>query len=230
MHLHIERRGDVYWVENPTDPAENFADRWQSNPERKDAFFEWLQSAREDFETIAGKDDPQLIMESASAAVGDTLARRVRAATSPATPQGGALSLFRRAVNVFTAPHRQAPPWPVRPQGKVSIARSRCFQNGFRPKVLLHDAAPLKKGVALEFAAKTDVPKPYTVYWQIVNTGQEAKLSSALRGDFSTGVIIKGEIVHKEDAAYSGAHSVECFIVKDGSLAARSGAFIVNVS
>ncbi len=229
MDVHIQLRGGVYWIENPTDPAENFADRWQSNPERKDAFFEWLQWARNDFETIAGKDDPQLIMESASAVVGDALARKVQAGTSPTPSQSGALSLFGRAVTVLAAPHRQRPPWPSGRDGKVGIARTRTFRNGFRPEVLLHDAAPLKKGVALEFAAKTDVPKPYEVYWQIVNTGQEAKLSSALRGDFSAGVVIKGEIVHKEDAAYSGAHSVECFIVKDGTLAARSGAFIVNV-
>jgi hypothetical protein len=41
--------------------------------------------------------------------------------------------------------------------------------------------------------------------------------------------MVQGGIVRKEDAVYSGTHSVECFIVKDGNLAARSGAFIVNV-
>jgi Adenylyl/Guanylyl and SMODS C-terminal sensor domain len=229
MHSHIEQRDGVYWIENPTDPAENFADRWRSHPERKDAFFEWLHLAREDFESIAGKENLELVMESAGVALGESFARKVRADTSQAKSMGGALSLFQRAASVFSAAHRQAPPWAGRPQGKVRIARARTFQNGFRPEVLLHDAAPLRKGVALEFAATTDVPKPYSVYWQIVNTGQEAKFLNKLRGDFNFGVIVKGEIVHKEDAAYSGAHSVECFIVKDGSLAARSGAFVVNV-
>lgn len=229
MESHVLMRNGVYWIENPTDPAENFADRWQSHPERKDAFFKWLQFAREDFENIASNDNLQLVMESASVAVGDTLARKVRAGIAQKNPTGGALSLFQRAASVFSAAHRQAPPWTPRPQGKVRISRVRTFKNGFRPKVLLHDAASLSKGVALEFKATTDVQEPYAVYWQIVNTGQEAAGFGALRGDFSDGVVIKGEIVHKEDTAYAGAHSVECFIIKDNALAARSGAFIVNV-
>lgn len=229
MHLHIQQRNGVYWIENPTDPAENFADRWATHPERKDAFFQWLRLAHEDFKNIAGNDDPQLIMESASASVGDSLARKVRASAGQSKPAGPRQSIFQRAVSVFTAPHRLAPPWATRAKGKVSIAKTRVFQNGFRPIVLLHDSAPLTKGVSLEFAATTDVPKPYSVFWQIVNTGDEAKFRNDLRGDFNPDLMVQGSIVRKEDAVYSGTHSVECFIVKDGNLAARSGAFIVNV-
>lgn len=230
MHLHIKLRNGVWWIENPTDPAENFADRWQTHPERRDAFFKWLHLAREDFKNIAGEEDMQLVMESASVAVGDTLARKVRSGTSHAKPSSGAVALFKRAASVFSASHRKRPEWPVRPQGKVQIAKVRTFQDGFRPKVLLHDAAPLIKGISLEFAAKTDVPMPYAVFWQIVNTGLEAQRRGDLRGDFNSGVIVKGEITHRETTAYTGAHSVECFIVKDGALAARSGGFIINIA
>ncbi len=42
MPDHIERRGSQWWVENPAHPGENFADKWNSSPERREAFFEWL--------------------------------------------------------------------------------------------------------------------------------------------------------------------------------------------
>lgn len=35
-------------VLNPTRPEENFADRWISDPKRKDAFFHWLKTAKKD--------------------------------------------------------------------------------------------------------------------------------------------------------------------------------------
>lgn len=227
MHLAIQNRAGVYWIENPTDPAENFADRWKDHPERKDAFFEWLEFARDDFANIASEVSPQLIMESASAAMGDQLARK--ASISQQKPNSGVIGLFKRAAAVFSATHKQTPPWTSQAQGKVRIAKARFHRNGFRPTTLLNNAQALTKGVGLEFLAETDVPKPYSVYWQIVNTGTEATRLGKLRGDFSAGVIIRGEISHKEDAAYEGVHSIECFIVKDKVLAARSGAFIVNI-
>ena len=229
MHLQIKLRNGVWWIENPTDPAENFADRWQTHPDRRDAFFKWLTLARDDFKNIAGEEDMQLVMESASVAVGESLARKVRSGAGQSKPASSAIALFKRAASVFSASHRKLPPWAALPQGKVRLAKVRTFRRGFRPEVLLHDASPLQKGIDLEFAAKTDVPKPYAVYWQIVNTGTEAQGHGDLRGDFNSGVIVKGEIVHRENTAYAGAHSVECFVVKDGALAARSGAFIINI-
>jgi len=37
---------------NPTDPAENFADRWRQYPKRRDCFFMWLRKARADFSEL----------------------------------------------------------------------------------------------------------------------------------------------------------------------------------
>ena len=54
----IEIRNGVYWVANPVNPQENFADRWQQYPERKDNFFKWLkklQTDLDDLENCAGK-------------------------------------------------------------------------------------------------------------------------------------------------------------------------------
>jgi hypothetical protein len=48
----VEVRNGVYWVANPVQPQENFADRWQSNPKRAEAFFEWIAAAHNDFASI----------------------------------------------------------------------------------------------------------------------------------------------------------------------------------
>jgi hypothetical protein len=67
------------------------------------------------------------------------------------------------------------------------------------------------------------------VYWQVVNTGLEAERVNGLRGGFDEGVITAGKLTRRESTLYRGSHSIECFVVKDGLLAARSGQFIVNI-
>lgn len=74
------------------------------------------------------------------------------------------------------------------------------------------------------------MPAPYQVFWQVVNEGPEAAaVSGGLRGGFDTGTVDRGDITRQETTLYVGSHTIECFIVKDGYLVARSGAFIVNI-
>lgn len=42
-------------------------------------------------------------------------------------------------------------------------------------------------------------------------------------------MIQEGFLEKRESALYVGAHSMECFIVKDGYCVARSGLFVVNI-
>jgi hypothetical protein len=53
MDRFIHRNGRKYIIENPADPFENFADKWEHEPEKAAAFFEWLEQARADFGTAA---------------------------------------------------------------------------------------------------------------------------------------------------------------------------------
>lgn len=51
MQSHIEIRDGVYWVANPVNPdGENFADKWEKEPQRKVRFFEWLDQVERDVE------------------------------------------------------------------------------------------------------------------------------------------------------------------------------------
>ncbi len=79
----------------------------------------------------------------------------------------------------------------------------------------------------LEFQANTNVPKPYKVFWQVVNTGDEAQRAGQLRGDFYDSN--RAGRSRTEATKYTGMHWVECFVVKDNVCVARSGEFVVNI-
>lgn len=49
MDRYIETRNGVKWIQNPVNPAENFADKWEENPLLETNFKNWLISARQDF-------------------------------------------------------------------------------------------------------------------------------------------------------------------------------------
>jgi hypothetical protein len=68
---------------------------------------------------------------------------------------------------------------------------------------------------------KTNVPKPFTVKWQVLNTGHEAAAVNQLRGDFYDSEDTTGE-VRWESTKYAGTHWVEAFIIKNGTCVARS--------
>jgi hypothetical protein len=48
----VEYRNGVWWVENPVQPFENFADRWHTKPGSHERFFQWISQAHLDFASI----------------------------------------------------------------------------------------------------------------------------------------------------------------------------------
>ena len=83
----------------------------------------------------------------------------------------------------------------------------------------------MPKKYAIRFEANTNVPHPYEVQWQVVNTGTEA--AGNLRGGFE--VSDGGSGVRWETTAYAGTHWVEAFVVKNGVCVARSGRRYVRI-
>ncbi len=55
MPRHIEKFDGDYWVANPMQPEENFADRWRGDPALATSFFEWVEQAHTDFRNLAAK-------------------------------------------------------------------------------------------------------------------------------------------------------------------------------
>ncbi|MYZ42504.1 nucleotidyltransferase [Achromobacter sp. KS-M25] len=76
MEKYILWHNNRHWIPNPTDPLENFADKWAEHPERAAAFVEWLLKAREEFARAAHSRDRAIIAETVGRGVGLSLAHR----------------------------------------------------------------------------------------------------------------------------------------------------------
>lgn len=118
MHHYVHSDGRSYQIPNPTDPLENFADRWQKDPRRADAFFLWLKQAREDFGRLARATTVKDMNEAVSKHVGVGLTdRAVRKFGSPGT---GSLLRAVTAAPVAAASvpsFGNAPRVPTTPKG-----------------------------------------------------------------------------------------------------------------
>ena len=70
----IQRRSDGSWyIGNPTNPQENFADRWhEDNHARARAFFAWMDALQKDLFDILGSTNPQQFKEHLGRALGGT--------------------------------------------------------------------------------------------------------------------------------------------------------------
>ena len=49
------------------------------------------------------------------------------------------------------------------------------------------------------------------------------------RGGFEEGKAVPGKLTKHEGTLYTGSHGIECFIVRENKLLARSGVFVVNI-
>lgn len=108
MQNHIGRTPDGHFlIANPSDPTENFADKWRKHPERAAAFFEWLERARHDFAHVAELSNKQLITETLAKSVGSGVADRVRKRSASRL---GAPMVLTKGLVRSEAEARRAPP------------------------------------------------------------------------------------------------------------------------
>lgn len=227
MRNSIENRNGVWWVENPVNPKENFADKWSETSRKRELFFEWLDVLEREHQDLLADTGFQSVgyrlAESYGQREAESVVKKYAARTGKAAPS---LTNGRTLIK-FVVPHRQAPPWPLAPQFKVNV-RARASRDGWRTLNFSNGSAAIPKAHSLKFFAKTNVPRPFEVSWQVVNTGDEAKRADQLRGDFYPGEGDDG-LERKESTKYKGMHWIECFIIKDGKCVARSGEFVVNI-
>ena len=230
MEYHIQNQGGQVIIPNPSNPRENFADKWQKHPERQKNFQKWLGKVKQDFNAILAYTDILPFIEALSPLLGERAVNRAaaqifdKAETSSYEMQKSSFP----PPQFFNVPHRQQLRWSERIQGKVSI---ECIKqkDGYQPRVLKSGTA-ISKNWYLIFKADTTILHPYDVYWQVVNTGDEARRANGLRGEILSGARYKKARQWRESTLYLGSHWIECFIVKNGFVVARSGEFIVNIA
>ena len=220
---YVENRNGKWWVSNPVDPDENFADKWNEFPERREAFFRWVKKVRVDFSSAAQKHTLDEAVDEISPLLGREAV--VRAAEGMGLRASSALPVIVRpriqVPAIGDTGHLQRPQWPEIPQYNARITSTVHFKQGGRLLWPLTDK-PVSKHLSLRFKVKTSAPPPYEVRWQIANTGWEAAQARQLRGDFyQSDKSIDG--VRWESTAYAGTHLVEAFIIKNGVCVARSG-------
>lgn len=104
-----------YIIANPSDLSENFADKWEEHPERKDAFFGWLEQARADFQAILDEHNHEAITEILSPRIGQELAKQVENRSGQKSLLRGASSVA--ASTTATPAFGDTPRVPRKPQG-----------------------------------------------------------------------------------------------------------------
>jgi len=220
MRDHIEKRGTEWWVPNPVNPLENFADKWNETPRKMELFFEWLNSIEEEHNKLFSELDAKRIDSDLAKSYRYTAPKSQTVSLVPAKTQA-----------LMNVPHRQQPLWPVTPTYQISV------QGRFKKKDGTTDWQWFESGKTilptacdLLFHAETNTPAPFSVFWQVVNTGEEALRAKQLRGQiFPAKTAGVGGLTQKEATAYQGTHWIECFVVKNGTCVARSNEFLVNI-
>jgi hypothetical protein len=173
MPSFIAYKNGKWWVENPVEPGENFADKWNEYPERRTSFLQWLAKVQDDFARLSGRRSLEEAVEGLDAPLGRDVMTKV----------AGSLGIGRRTSIVPTTRqyivgplgefgHRQIAPWPIVPQlYKLSVSAAvHRKEHGKKLWELSDDVVP--KNVWIKFTLKTDVPSPYETRWQVVNTGR----------------------------------------------------------
>lgn len=237
MRNHIQVTGDHYYVENPVDPRENFADKWEAIPRKKDIFFDWLDSVEALFQDLAGlekEDDFKRVLKESfgnrdGAKSVDTFISKLPVNQRLILKSETSKTAYP-LVAIPRADHAKAPKW-----GKATTSHSatiRCVSpkwKGFRRGMPIRNDQPIRKKITLNFDVSTTVPGPYDVYWQVTNTGFEAFNAKCPRGDFYDSSLTLGKRKRTETTAYTGRHWVKVFIVKSNLIYAESEPFIVNI-
>lgn len=121
MEAAIEHDGTKYIIRNPTDALENFADKWEEHPERAQAFFAWLEQAREDFAAAGRLVEHRRMSSILSSRMGrDVTDQASDAALRPTRPSESGLLAAATSASAAAAPNvsfADAPRTPKKPDG-----------------------------------------------------------------------------------------------------------------
>ena len=103
MRRHIKVRDGVWWIENPVNPLENFADKWQEHPRKAQLFFEWLETMEAEYQHIITDDGFEKVGTYLSESYGQ---RDASAALTKYASRQGAQSDTTLAAPIILVPKR----------------------------------------------------------------------------------------------------------------------------
>jgi hypothetical protein len=223
MSGHIEKRNGEWWIANPIHPGENFADKWNETPERQEKFAQWLVQAERDFAEAIESNSPAFAVKRLSPSLGTATLTYASMSLGIAESRSTELSKFSspQVPGLSAADHCKPLRWTEQLTHRASIRGGVYHRLGGNKKLWELTNRTVPKNVGLRFRLETNVRTPYEVWWQVVNTGNEARLRNGLRGNFFRGDE-GNQNVHWEGTEYVGTHWIEGFVVVDGVCVART--------
>lgn len=236
MHLQMKKiyspkhNREIWYIENPVNNKENFGDKWPEETQKEEKFFEWLDKAKSDFSALKNM-DPSQAYRLLKNIIGTRAVNEAVRNLGYDELISENLKPINYSSQMLTVAHREQPRWGMSLLYNCDIyGRFNDITDRKKSKSITSQIT-IPKGCEIYFTATTNVPKPYDVYWQVVNTGEEAKNAfMGLRGGiFNAQTLGKGGLVQKEHSGFTGLHWIECFIVKNGICVARSSEFFVNI-
>ena len=200
MEKFIQQRDGHWWIPNPVEPEENFADRWNQYPGRRNNFVRWLEQAKRDFVQLAGKQRLEEVVDSLRAPIGTTIMAKVERNLGLASSVPAATVPTIRVAPIGDISHRRHAPWSIYNTYNATMKSSVHYKKNGRKLWPLADRI-LYKNLWLRFELETNTPPPFEIAWQVVNTGKEAADAGQLRGTFDSGDGIASR-VHWERSLY----------------------------
>lgn len=230
QYIRSHMNGREYHIDNPSytgGNVENFADKWNEHPERAITFFNWLKDAKNDLvdSMLLSKNDSErsILLENN---LGKHAINNMFQQNKTAASQEMKMAILQNKQIILNAPHRKKLPYAL-PHGYGVIINATVTTKDNNKYNYPENEGLIPKNSSIEFRALfSNIRKPFCIKWQVVNTGDEATRAQCLRGGFDNE---NNKTTRVETTAYSGHHSIQCFIIKDNRCVAQSDIFIVNI-
>lgn len=208
LQMGIDYDGGKPCVYNPVNTSEKLSEKWDKDEKYFILFLEWMEQIRTDFNI----DNRDMTIKDRTFYIKRSLSKN-----------NGDIGILLKDLYY----HKKLK-WTKIDLRDVKIKAYYSWK-GFRFKEIKSGTA-LNKNGELRFEVITNNPNNYDIYWQITNTGDEAKSVNCLRGDFYESKIEQGKKVRTETTLYLGRHYVEAYLVKDNICYGKSSPFEVNIT
>lgn len=206
----IEYENNNPSIFNPVNGNEKLSLKWDKDNDYFKLFLKWIEQLHTDFNT--GNMD--LTLQERAFYIQRSLHRQKN----------------EIGISLTSLEHHQKSKWTFSHITKINVEINTYYSwKSFRFKRIKSGEA-LNKNGDLRFEVKAENIKNYDVYWQVTNTGDEAKNANCLRGDFYDSKIEQGKRVRTETTSYIGRHYVEAYLVRNNICYGKSNPFEVNIT
>lgn len=207
----IEYEEEIPCIYNPVNRKEKLSLKWNKEKRYFERFLKWYAQLKTDFS-----------VDNKEVTLNESLYYMQRSLRKNTNEVG---------ISLESLSHHQRPKWELLNTNESDVEIKTYYSwPGFRDKKIKSGEVLNKKGeLRFEVVAPTLNIKEFDIYWQITNTGTEAKNANDLRGDFYDSKIEQGKRIRTETTSYVGRHYVEAYLVKNNICYRKSKPFEVNI-